>query len=154
MSEKTLPGRPRIDIDLELVYALAKIHCSVSEIASILGVSKDTINRRCGDIIERAKDEGRMSLRRGMFHKAINEGNVVMQIFLSKQWLGYSDNPVSSSSTKILPWNDEVDTAVQDEQEELNLSDDAKNVIKAEVEATISGDTEEMDDASAKGSNN
>jgi hypothetical protein len=143
MSEKTLTGRPRIEIDLELVYALAKIHCSVSEIASIIGVSKDTINRRCGDIIDRAKDEGRMSLRRGMFHKAINEGNVVMQIFLSKQWLGYSDNPVSSSSTKILPWNDEVDTAVQEEQEELELSIDARNTIKAEVEATITGDTEE-----------
>jgi hypothetical protein len=147
MSEKTLTGRPRIDIDLELVYALAKIHCSVSEIASIIGVSKDTINRRCGDIMERARDEGRMSLRRAQFHKAINEGNVVMQIFLGKNWLGQSDNPVSSSSTKILPWNDEVDDAVQDEQEELNLSDDARNTIKSEVEATIGGDTEEMDDA-------
>lgn len=143
MTDKVLIGRPPRDIDLELVYALAKIHCSVSEIASIIGVSKDTINRRCSDIIDRAKDEGRMSLRRGMFHKAINEGNVVMQIFLSKQWLGYSDNPVSSSSTKILPWNDEVDNAVQEEQEELELSNDARNTIKAEVEATITGDTEE-----------
>lgn len=143
MTDKALIGRPPRDIDLELVYALAKIHCSVSEIASIIGVSKDTINRRCSDIIDRAKDEGRMSLRRGMFHKAINEGNVVMQIFLSKQWLGYSDNPVSSSSTKILPWNDEVDNAVQEEQEELELSNDARNTIKAEVEATITGDTEE-----------
>jgi hypothetical protein len=143
MSEKTLPGRPRVEIDLELVYALAKIHCSVSEIAGILGVSKDTINRRCGDIMERARDEGRMSLRRAQFHKAINEGNVVMQIFLGKNWLGQSDNPVASSSTKILPWNDEVDDAVQDEQEELELSDDARSTIKAEVEATINGDTEE-----------
>ena len=143
MSEKTLTGRPRIEIDLELVYALAKIHCSVSEIASIIGVSKDTINRRCGDIMERARDEGRMSLRRAQFHKAINEGNVVMQIFLGKNWLGQSDNPVSSSSTKILPWNDEVDDAVQEEQEQLDLSDDARNTIKAEVEATINGDTEE-----------
>lgn len=145
MSEKTLPGRPRIDIDLELVYALAKIHCSVSEIANILGVSKDTINRRCGDIMERAKDEGRMSLRRAQFHKAINEGNVVMQIFLGKNWLGQSDNPISNSSTKILPWTDEVDDAVAELQEDLQISDDARSVIKAEVEATISGDTQETE---------
>lgn len=145
MSEKTLTGRPKIEIDLDLVYALAKIHCSVSEIASIIGVSKDTINRRCSDIIERAKDEGRMSLRRAQFHKAINEGNVVMQIFLGKNWLGQSDNPVASSSTKILPWNDEVETAVQDEQESIELSSDAKDTIKAEVEATINGDIEGED---------
>lgn len=145
MSEKAPIGRPKIDIDLELVYALAKIHCSVSEIANILGVSKDTVNRRCGDIMERAKDEGRMSLRRAQFHKAINEGNVVMQIFLGKNWLGQSDNPVSSSSTKILPWTDEVDATVELEQEDLQISDSARSVIKAEVEATISGDTEETD---------
>jgi len=143
MSEKTLPGRPRIEIDLELVYALAKIHCSVNEIANILGVSKDTINRRCGDIMDRAKDEGRMSLRRAQFHKAINEGNVVMQIFLGKNWLGQSDSPVSNSSSKILPWTDEVDATIDNEQEDLQISDSARSVIKAEVEATISGDIEE-----------
>jgi len=142
MSERP-QGRPPKDIDLELVYALAKIHCSVSEIASIVGVNKDTISRRCKDIIEKAKDEGRMSLRRAQFHKAINEGNVVMQIFLGKNWLGQSDNPVSTSNTTILPWNDEVDNNVNDEQEQLELSDDARDVIKAEVESTISGDYED-----------
>lgn len=145
MSEKTLPGRPRVEIDLDLVYALAKIHCSDTEIANIVGVSSDTIRRRCSDIIARAKDEGRMSLRRVMFHKAVNEGNVVMQIFLSKQWLGYSDSPTAAASTKILPWNDEVDEAGIDEQEQIELSDDAKDAIKAEVEATISGDYEDTD---------
>ena len=143
MSEKTLPGRPRVEIDLDLVYALAKIHCSDTEIANIVGVSPDTIRRRCSDIIARAKDEGRMSLRRVMFHKAVNEGNVVMQIFLSKQWLGYSDSPTAAASTKILPWNDEVDEGGIDEQEQIELSDDAKDAIKAEVEATISGDYED-----------
>jgi hypothetical protein len=142
MSEKTVIGRPKTEIDLELVYALAKIHCSVSEIASIVGVSKDTINRRCRDIVERAKDEGRMSLRRGMFHKAINEGNVVMQIFLSKQWLGYSDNPVASSDSKILPWTDDVESAQVETQEQLELSDGARSTIKAEVESVTNGDFE------------
>jgi hypothetical protein len=145
MSEKTVIGRPKTEIDLELVYALAKIHCSVSEIASIVGVSKDTINRRCRDIVERAKDEGRMSLRRGMFHKAVNEGNVVMQIFLSKQWLGYSDNPVASSDSKILPWTDDVESAQVETQEELELSDGARSTIKGEVEAVINGDYQEQE---------
>ena len=147
MTEKTLPGRPKVEIDLDLVYALAKIHCSVQEIASIVGVSRDTINRRCSDIIERAKDEGRMSLRRAQFHKAINEGNVVMQIFLGKNWLGQSDNPVSAGASKILPWNDDVEDAVQDEQEQIELSEDARDSIKAEVESVINGDYEGEIDA-------
>lgn len=143
-------GRPPADIDLELVYALAKIHCTEQEIANIIGCHVSTISRRCGDIIARAKDEGRMSLRRAMYHKAMNENNVVMQIFLSKNWLGYADSPAGASTAKILPWNDEVDDHPQEDEYDLELSEAAKATIRAETESVLSGDY----NASEEGSNN
>jgi hypothetical protein len=35
-------------------------------------------------------------------------GNAVMQIWLSKNMLGMSDNPQNSDDKQPLPWNDEV----------------------------------------------
>lgn len=145
------PGQPKKDIDLELVYALAKIHCTEQEIANIVGCHVSTISRRCSDLIARARDEGRMSLRRAMYHKALNESNVVMQIFMAKNWLGMADSPVSATTAKILPWNDEVVDAQDDEpQEEYELTEAAQDAIKQDVDAVLTGD---YSNASEKGAN-
>jgi len=83
-------ARPKIVIDENLVYDLAKIHCTMEEIAAMCKCSVDTLERRFADIIKKGKEEGKQSLRRKMFEKA-NEGNTTMMIWLSKQHLGMSD---------------------------------------------------------------
>ena len=118
------------DIDLDLVYALAKIHCSDSEIAAIVGCDARTIKSRCRDIITRAREEGRMSLRRAMYHKAVNESNPVMQIFLAKNWLGMQNDPPAGNNDKILPWSDDEVVADQEEQYSIELTDDAQETLK------------------------
>src|SRR5512142_1202602 len=86
-------GRPRKHIDLELVEKLAHIQCTHAEIASTLGVSVDTLNRNehFAETYKRGAEGGRKSLRRMQFESA-NRGNVVMQIWLGKQYLGQSDH--------------------------------------------------------------
>lgn len=83
-------ARPRIKIDEEQVRKLAAINCTMVEIASIMNVSVDTLERRCADIIKSGKAHGRMSLRRKMFEMAMG-GNSAIAIFLSKNMLDYSD---------------------------------------------------------------
>jgi hypothetical protein len=85
-------GRPRKDIDPRAVLRLAELHCTVSEIASVLGCSPDTLARRYAAEIAKGKDTGRMSLRR-MQWAAARKGNVTMLIFLGKAILGQSDRP-------------------------------------------------------------
>jgi hypothetical protein len=85
-------GRPRKQVDLALAEELAGIFCTQEEIAGILKVSVDTLQRNkdfCG-MYKRAQETAKSSLRRAQFKKAM-EGNVVMQIWLGKQYLGQSD---------------------------------------------------------------
>src|SRR5215472_3110294 len=89
--EKRKRGRPRKRIDLELVEKLAHIQCTQAEIASALNVSVDTLqrNKDFAAIYEKGMEGGRKSLRRMQFESA-NKGNVAMQIWLGKQYLGQS----------------------------------------------------------------
>ena len=89
-------GRPRREFDLRQVEELARLGCTEEDMAAVLGVSVDTIQRRkrtseefCG-AIKRGQAATRNSLRRLQLKKAL-DGNVTMLIWLGKQLLGQSD---------------------------------------------------------------
>src|SRR6204780_2624518 len=92
-AEKPKRGRPKKFVDLELVEKLAHIQCTYGEIAATLGVSVDTLqrNKNFAVVYKKGAEGGRKSLRRMQF-EAANKGNVVMQIWLGKQYLGQSDH--------------------------------------------------------------
>ena len=104
--EKKSVGRPKIEIDEELLYKLATIHCTMKEMVDIMGVSQDTLKRNYAHIIDKGKADGKMRLRRKQVEVAMS-GNHTMLIWLGKQMLGQSENPVNSDDTKILPWSDD-----------------------------------------------
>ena len=86
-------GRPKKHIDLAMVEKLAHIQCTYPEIAATLGVSVDTLTRNAdfAATYKRGAEGGRKSLRRMQFESA-NRGNIAMQIWLGKQYLGQSDH--------------------------------------------------------------
>jgi len=92
-----MAGRHKIEIDYELLERLCEIQCTDAEIASVLGISVDTITNRkkddeqFSDILKKGRESGRMCLRRKMYENATIKGNTVMQIWLSKQYLSMSD---------------------------------------------------------------
>lgn len=59
--------------------------------ASILDCSTDTLRDNYSHIIEKGRENGKMSLRRAQFKKAVEDGNVAMQIWLGKQYLDQRD---------------------------------------------------------------
>lgn len=91
-------GRPRIEIKAEEFEKMCEIQCTLTEIATVLGCSEDTIERWCKRTYEKTfaeaykkfSDGGKMSLRRMQF-RAAEQGSVSMMIWLGKQWLGQSD---------------------------------------------------------------
>lgn len=89
MSEKQI-GRPKKEVDEDMVFNLASIMCTHGEMALVLGVSPDTLQRRYADAIERGYATAKVSLRR-MQLKSATSGNVAMQIWLGKQYLGQSE---------------------------------------------------------------
>jgi len=94
-----MTGRPKKPIDWDMAEKLCSIHCTGEEIASILGVSYDTLQRRCqeeykfgfADYYKKASANGKMSLRRKQYEVAM-KGNTSMLIWLGKNILGQRDH--------------------------------------------------------------
>lgn len=87
-------ARPKKVISEKQVLELARIHCTVAEMAAVLDCSKDTLERRFAALIEKGRSDGRTSLRRKQFDAATRgKGNVTMLIWLGKQHLGQTDKP-------------------------------------------------------------
>ncbi len=139
---------PRKPIDLELVYNLAKLHCTNREIASLSGVSVDTLQRQYHDVLDKGRDDGKMTLRRSMWDLALNHKNPTMMIWLSKQHLGFSDNPISNDDKKPLPWTDDditegagleqvKETAQEPDEVEVELTYAAHDTIKEDLRSTF-----------------
>jgi len=104
-----MPGRKRIRYkqggtqftadQVQQMYRLGFIHCSVEEVAWTMYVPistlYDLIKRGGNDGIEayqRGLQEGKASIRRMQFEEAKN-GSIAMQIWLGKQYCGQSDQP-------------------------------------------------------------
>ena len=84
-------ARPKkYNIDPEQVEKLASFGCSNTEIASFFGCSKDLISKSYSTNIAKGKDKGKIRLRQ-LLWKSAERGNVAMQIWLSKQYLGMAD---------------------------------------------------------------
>lgn len=85
-------ARPKKEIDYELVGKLAKIQCTQEEIANILDISRQTLQKDEKFLYTYKKyiDDGKMSLRRLQW-KGAEEGNATMMVWLGKQYLGQRD---------------------------------------------------------------
>jgi len=111
MSEavKKKMGRPRIEFDekqITQIHRLAEIQCTVKEIAYIMGVSREVIDRNYSDEVEFGRTQGKIALRRAQWRNATEKDNVTMQIWLGKNVLDQTDAPVSEEDNQILPWSD------------------------------------------------
>lgn len=107
---KTRRGRPKAEIDLEQVYKLASVGCTIKEVSWIMDVHEDTVQRRedIRDAYDKGTENARVRLRKAMFINAIDRHNPAVQIFLAKNLLGMSDQGYNTSdSNAALPWTDD-----------------------------------------------
>jgi len=81
-------GRPRAQVDVYLLEELAEIHCTYKEMAHILDVSVDTLQRHFANIIEKARSRNKAALRRSLWTTALKKDNLGAMIWLSKQTAG------------------------------------------------------------------
>lgn len=102
-------GRTELVIDWPQIDELCKIQCTASEISTVIGISCDTLLRRCkkkfdctfAEYIAQKRVLGFESLRRQQYEVA-SKGNVTMLIWLGKQWLGQKDKQEISSGERGL----------------------------------------------------
>lgn len=108
-------GRKAAKIDWEVVDDYLQSHCEGSEIAGTFGIDPQTLYRACKrdhkidfEVYKQQKrSHGKGILKHTQFQTALN-GNVTMQIWLGKQYLGQADkSEVNSTIRKVeVEWLD------------------------------------------------
>ena len=108
--KKNLGGRPsKLPlINQEHFEGMCRIQCTKDEICGILDIDEGTLTKWCketynlgfSDIYKKKSSTGKMSLRRQQFKSAEN-GNVTMQIWLGKQYLGQTDKIEQKQEDKL-----------------------------------------------------
>ena len=100
-------GRTRVaDVSREQVWKLATIGCTLQEIAYMTGVSRESLKKNFGDLIEVGYQTGKRSLRKKQMERAM-EGSDRMLIWLGKQMLNQKEITQDSDDDMPLPWQDD-----------------------------------------------
>ena len=95
-------GRPKKDLDKDVIAKLSQIGCTQEEIGSVVGISARTLQRRYADLVAENKNIGKASLRKRMWQSAL-KGNPNMMVWLSKNYLGMKDRTVQETIVEPLP---------------------------------------------------
>lgn len=99
-------GENKKIIDPEEVYKLASIGMKNSEIAEWFSIDDSTLSYNFKQELLKGKLNLNQSLRRAQIKLALT-GNATMLIWLGKNILGQSENPINSDANEPLPWTDE-----------------------------------------------
>ena len=113
-------GRDKTVVPPDQVQELAALGCSNTDIANFFGVTEQTIRYNFSEYITKGKEELKITLRRSMLKNATVHMNAAVQIFLAKNILGMTSEPMSSEANAPLPWNesDETDVDIEEYVEE------------------------------------
>jgi hypothetical protein len=106
-------GRDKTVVPPDQVYELAAIGCTDGEIGRFFGIKEDTLRYNFAAELAKAREYVKIRLRRNMFKAADNLQPAIL-IFLSKNLLGYTDQPISSESNSPLPWTETDDVEIEE----------------------------------------
>lgn len=121
-------GRHNIPVPPDEVELMAKIGSTDREIAEHFGITDSSLRYNFTDYLVKGRSELKQRLRQTQLRVAF-DGNATMLIFLGKNYLGQSDQPVTSENNQVLPFTDdeldEIKDNLQEEYDELNEINDA-----------------------------
>ena len=105
--EKTVQGlcvgRDKTVVPPEEVFKLAQLGCKDNEIADWFGITDSTLRYQFTDELLKGREALKQTLRRAQIEVAL-KGNATMLIWLGKNILGQSDNPMDLDKPTVLPW--------------------------------------------------
>lgn len=104
--EGVVVGRDKKVVPPKDVERLAAMGCKNQEIADWFGVDENTLTYNFSEELTKGRANLKQSLRQAQLRLALS-GNATMLIWLGKNILGQSENPLDSEANQPLPWNDE-----------------------------------------------
>jgi hypothetical protein len=103
--EGVVVGRDKKVIPAKDVEKLAAMGCKDIEICDWFGIDGNTLRYNFSVELLKGRQSLNQSLRQAQLRLALS-GNATMLIWLGKNILGQSDNPVDSEANQPLPWSD------------------------------------------------
>ena len=101
-------GRNKTVIPEEEFQKLAELHCTWQEISDWYSVPVSTLRDNFADLYQKGTTKTKQRLRQAQLKLAMN-GDRSMLIWLGKNILGQSDQPINTESTNVLPWLEQKD---------------------------------------------
>ena len=95
-------GRPKKELDENIIAKLSQIGCTQEEIGAVVGISARTLQRRYADLVAKNKSIGKSSLRKKLWEKAL-KGDPKLLIWLSKNELNMVDKIHTTQTVEPLP---------------------------------------------------
>ena len=124
IGEKTITGkvcgRDKTVVPAEEVFKLAQIGCKDNEIADWFGIHSNTLRYQFKTELLKGREALKQTLRRAQIEVALG-GNSTMLIWLGKNILGHSDNPVDMDKPTVLPWISDQLTDPKTEPEDQEM---------------------------------
>tara|TARA_Y100000401_G_C8318497_1_gene223915 strand:+ start:410 stop:712 length:303 start_codon:yes stop_codon:yes gene_type:complete len=97
-------ARPKkYNLDTDQIKKLASLGCTNKEIGDFFGCSADLIEKSYSEFLTKGRAEQKLRLRQLQW-KSAEKGNIVMQIWLGKQYLGQSENTIKEDD-EPLAWS-------------------------------------------------
>lgn len=96
-------GRDKQVVPPEEVFKLAQLGSKDGEIADWFGINSDTLRYNFKSELLKGRESLKQSLRQAQINLALS-GNAVMLIWLGKNILSQSDNPMTTAELQPLPW--------------------------------------------------
>ena len=97
-------GRNKRVIPEEQVAELSKLHCTNKEMADFFDVPLQTFVDNFRDIITKSRLITKQRLRKAQLDLALNKHDKTMLIWLGRNMLGQSENPIGTDDNQVLPW--------------------------------------------------
>ena len=101
--EGVVVGRDKTVVPPLEVYKLAQLGCKDIEIADWFGINAETLRYNFKAELTKGRESLKQSLRKAQIQCALG-GNATMLIWLGKNLLGQTDNPIDSDQNLPLPW--------------------------------------------------
>lgn len=93
-------------IELETVKKLAHLNLSYKDMADFFGCRETTFRDNFRFVVEQGRQKTKHRLMEAMLTNAIDKMSPVMQIWLSKNLMGFQDAPTNTDNNVTLPWVD------------------------------------------------
>lgn len=119
-------GRDKTVVPPDQVQELAALGCTDRDVANFYGISESSLRYNFSDYLVKGREELKISLRRAMLRNAISNMNAAVQIFLAKNMLGMTDQPINSENHTPLPWVESEDEDEERPQTTVESSSDSE----------------------------